>query len=268
MGRQPTRNYGSFSDDSRQFNSDCRDYIRRTESGLNTQSRILVPPHCFQSSKMGRAISIGSTLDLAMVYECEFSRRVKGYYLEPPSLSVPDPYSNKHAVLSISPDLLVLEVGRAVLVDLRSEERLQAMGRNFPWRFQRTHDGYWTCPVICSAAAKLGMTYEIQSADEMSRHLLCWANRLYPFYDRQFIVPRAKASLAREIIADRRFTTLADLRDVIAGAISEDELSALIAQSDLYVNFCEASPTEPREVFVFADRTTLEDFFSFEGTGG
>lgn len=185
-----------------------------------------VPQGGFRSEEAGVVIAVGPcTLALGIALESEFSKNAIEYFPNPPTLRFPDLRPRKkQAMLSVNPEFLLPKADRAAFVEWKTEDRLQALATKHPWHYQRAEDGRWTCPSIDSAAVKLGLTYELQNAAQINRHLLCWAGWLLPHYDHRFKVSRAKVTLVRGIVADRWLMTLADLRADLTRAISENEL--------------------------------------------
>lgn len=138
----------------------------------------------------------------------------------------------------ITPDVLVIELGRVVLRDLMLESELIAIEKTRPWYIRRDPDSRrWICPSAEEAAARLGIEYEIASDAEPGRRLLARNCR----YLGDFLGANLAESVGRAIIdrvTEDQGSTVADLIEagVRDGGWTVDDVLSAIAQQ---VIFCD-----------------------------
>jgi putative transposase len=215
----------------------------------------------YTSEKMGFVVGCEShTVELCFAHRYEYSKRVREYHPQPGSLTCHEPGTKgKRDRFSTTPDFLVLDVDQALLVETKTEKELLALSKKYPKCYQK-RDGKWVCPPAIAAAAKLGMIYEIHSSNEISVNFSRWAEFVRPFFAYRVEVASDKIQAACDYAERHPIVTLAEMRAALSERLSKDDLNALIAYRRLHVDWEAAPPTEPDNVFVFADRDALQAF--------
>ena len=209
----------------------------------------------YPSKKMGVTIQFEShRVELAAVYELEHDDDVLEYFDQPPSFKLEyDSADGRHMGVLHTADYFVIRTDCAGWEECKTEDELVLLNRKNPNRYARDQEGRWICPPGEAHAAALGFYYRVRSSRDID-----WV------YQRniQFLEDYLRARIptggqARQAVLAHVGAVpgirLDQLFEATAGAISRDDIYAMIACGDIHVDLSSAPMSEPSRVRVFTN---------------
>src|SRR6266508_1962472 len=213
----------------------------------------------YPSCKMGRVIQFESHRnELAIIFEYEHSKAIYEFWDQPPPIKLN--YRSKNGTrLGVlhTPDFFVIHANGAGWEECKPENELQRLTDHNPHRYLRGEDGRWHCPPAEQYAAIFGLTYRVRSSAEINwiyqRNILFLEGSLRSGVTR---LDRTKRLSSRALVAEHAGITLAELIENAPG--TPDDIYALIAADELFVDTSAAPLAEPEWVRVFCDEQTAQ----------
>jgi transposase InsO family protein len=214
----------------------------------------------YPSKKMGVTIQFEShRVELPAIFELEHDCSVLEYYDQVPAIKL-DYRSADGKRLGVihTPDFFVIREDRAGWEECKTEEELPRLSERSPNRYRR--DGReWTCPPGRQHAEPLGLYYRVRSSAEID-----WLfQRNVQFLEDYLRTPVTVPSLQRQRVlahvAAQPGCSLEALFLTTEGQVTRDEIYALIAAGDIYIDLSTASLTEPTKVAVWLDKPPKAD---------
>src|SRR5258708_2694593 len=205
---------------------------------------------------MGRTIQFESLRgELAFIYQMEHDPAVLEYYDQPGSIKlVYSSRTGKQVGLFHTPDFFVIRDDGAGWVECKMEEQLSQLAEQMPHRYVRNVDGTWSCPPGEAYAQPFGLFYCLQSSAQIDwvyqRNL-----RFLEDYFR-FSRPPVETEVANDIralIMSKPALTLLELLQGLPTG-TPDDVYALIATEQLYVDLSQRPLADPEQVQIFVDR--------------
>jgi putative transposase len=210
----------------------------------------------YPSNKMGVTIQFEShRIELAAVYELEHDDDVLEYFDQPPSFKLEyDSADGRHMGILHTADYFVIRRDCAGWEECKIEDELVLLNRKNPNPYARDQEGRWICPPGEAHAAALGFYYRVRSSRDID-----W------IYQRniQFLEDYLRAQIPTGVEAHQTVLAhvgavpgirLDQLFEVTAGAISRDDIYAMIARGGVHVDLSSAPLSEPSRVRVFANQ--------------
>lgn len=215
----------------------------------------------YPSLKMGKTIQFEShKVELPAIEAYEADEEVLEYYDQPIQL--------KLSFLSIDgrticcqhvPDFLVLRQAAVGFEEWKPEKELVELAQKQPNHYHQDADGQWHNPPAEADAAAYGISYRLRLDSEINwiehrnrQFLRSYRNGSYPI-----------SETVRTVLIDRVTTTpgitITQLLQSILTA-SSDDIHALIATGQLYINQSAISLTEPAKVQLFRNLETAEAY--------
>ena len=216
----------------------------------------------YPSQKMGCVIQAEShRVEFAGVLEYEFTPAVLEYYDQPPSIQIDYETKDGRRVAPFhTPDFFVLRQDGAGWEEWKTEEELGCLAVDKPNRYVRGADGHWRCPPGEQYAAQHRLYYRLRSSAEID---WCWQRNLDFLADYlQVEAPAPDPTIAGAILDYVRYEpglTLSALLQANCGG-SSDDVYALIAVGQLYVDLRAAPLAEPEHVHLFRDRQAAQAY--------
>jgi len=211
----------------------------------------------YPSGKMGVTIQFEShRVELAGIYEMEHDATVLEYFDQPPpiKLDYESPVGKRMGAFH-TPDFFVIRETEAGWEEWKTEKDLRRLSDRNPNRYCTGHGGHWRCPPGAAHAERLGLYYRVRSSAEID-----W------FFQRniQFLEDYLRAD-SKEIAPASREIAVAyvsampglpheDLLKLASDSMAPDDIFAMIAADDLYVDLRAAPLAEPSRVQVYATR--------------
>jgi transposase InsO family protein len=210
----------------------------------------------YPSKKMGVTIQFESHRnELARIYELEHDPDVLEYYDQPPSIElVYQAKSGRQNRHQYTPDFFVIRTTSAGWEECKTEQDLIRLSQDSPNRFLRGEDDRWHCPPAESYANRFGFYFRLWSSAEISwifQQNFIWLED-YLRSD-SLIVDEIVAKTVLSRVEAQKVITLADLLQSSWQA-TPDDIYALIATQQLYVDLNAARLSEPEKVRVFLSR--------------
>jgi putative transposase len=209
----------------------------------------------YPSRKMGVTIQAESHRnELAGLVEYEHDAQVLEFYDQPPSITLTYTTGDGRTVrIRHTPDYFVLRADAAGWEEWKTEAELERLAVVMPHRYEREEGGHWRCPPGERCAEPLGLYYRVRSSAEIDwvfqRNLVFLED--YLRMDGSPVTERAAAAVL-SLVAQQPGLRLDELLMQLDGA-SSDDVYALIATEQLYVDLHAAALAEPDRVHVFRD---------------
>src|SRR5271157_625933 len=224
---------------------------RRVEGGRSNVSGR------YPSRKMGVTIQFEShRVELAFVREMEHDPDVLEFYDQPPSFPLDYKTAKGRQVRVLhTPDFFVLRTAGAGWEECKTEEELETLSEKSPNRYWRDESRTWHCPPGEAHASELGLYYRVRSSREINWVL----QRNLQFLEDYLGTDSHQADReGREwglaMVSAEPGIRLSELFRRAAEGVSRDDVYALIATRELFVDLGTAPLAEPERVHVFANR--------------
>lgn len=208
----------------------------------------------YPSRKMGVTIQFEShRVELPAIFELEHASSVLEYYDQAPAIKLDYRSADgKRLGVMHTPDFFVIREDRAGWEECKTEEELMRLSERNPNRYRR--DGKeWICPPGRQHAESLGLYYRVRSSAEIN-----WLfQRNVQFLEDYLRTPVAVASQQRQRVlahvAAQPGCTLEALFLTTEEQVMRDEIYAMIATGDIYVDLSAVSLPEPAKVAVWLE---------------
>lgn len=203
----------------------------------------------YPSQKMGCTIQFESHRgELAFIYQLEHDATVLEFYDKPESIKlVYAGKTGKPVSIFHTPDFFVLRSDGAGWVECKMEEQLPQLADRMPHRYVRNIDRTWSCPPGEAYAHSFGLFYRIQSSAEID-----WVYQRNLRFSRSPIELEIMTAIRARVMSKPALTLLELLEGLQAG--TSDDVYALIATEQLYVDLSHTPLADPQHVQVFVDR--------------
>jgi transposase InsO family protein len=210
----------------------------------------------YPSQKMGCTIQFESHRgELAFIYQMEHDPTVLEFYDQPEPIKLVYPGKTGRQVgLFHTPDFFVLLTTGAGWAECKMEDQLPQLAEQMPHRYIHNADGTWSCPPGEAYAESLGLFYRIQSSATIN-----WVyQRNLRFLEDYLRVSRVAvetevSTAIRQLCMSKPALSLLELLEELRTG-TPDDLYALIASEQLYVDLSQAPLADPAHVHVFVDR--------------
>ncbi|MCU1264548.1 MAG: Integrase catalytic region [Acidobacteria bacterium] len=234
------------------------DPARRVQSG----ERNIIG--CYQSKKNGNSIQHESALELAEIQILERDSNVLEYYDQPITIKLEYEGSNgRQQAWMHTPDFFVLNTAGAGFVECKPEENLLKLAEKFPQRYQKDENGQWHCPPAEQYVEAFKLYYRIVSSNDINWTFQRNAHFLQDYYGlTSSFVSAAARKAVLEILAAETNIRLNDLFDKTQGSAARDEVLAMIALGEVFVDLNESPLVEPQNVSVFPNEEAGKAFGS------
>lgn len=221
----------------------------------NMVSEIQCPKmDCFAQSESG-------TVERPAVLDYIFNEDVLGYLDQAPLIELD--YVGKGGRRARTPyrcDFLVFYRSRGcILEEWKPSDAVETLPLDRPGRYELDQSGHLKSPPAEKAAAKLGLAYTVRTADEIPearflnyKHLFSYLESEAEAINRPKLLP---------LIAVFRNCSFLGYQEALERAqIDADGLNWALAHGHVTIDFDHVRLTQPQEVIVFRDATTLEAY--------
>lgn len=213
----------------------------------------------YPSRKMGVTIQFESqTPELWAIISMDHDPEVLEFFDQP--ITFPLHYrskSGRRASPFHTPDFLVLRTTGACVEEWKTEAALWRLAEEQPERYQRTEAGSWRCPPGEIAAGALGLTYRLHSSDELHPTFIQNLLFLEEYWRAEAPVdPAIQALVLARLQATPGITLAALLGE--EPALRANEVYALLAQEQLWVDLEAAPLGSHHHVRLYSDQATVE----------
>jgi len=216
----------------------------------------------YPSRKMGQVVQAESHRnELAGIYEKEHDLDTLEYYDQPPPIKlVYQARSGRGVGVWHTPDFFVIRRDAIGWEEWKTEEDLLHLTEQMPHRYIRSEAGRWRCPPGEAYAQPFGFFYRVCSSVEID-----WVFQRNMLFLEDYLrrdcppVGPAAAAATLSLVAAKPGLSLADLRQCIPD-VNSDDIYALIASEQVYINVYAAPLAEPKRVLLFRDEATAQAY--------
>ena len=209
----------------------------------------------YPSKKMGVTIQFEShRVELPAIFEFEHDCSVLEYYDQVPTIKLDYRSADgKRLGVMHTPDFFVIREDAAGWEECKTEDELKRLSERSPNRYRRDGQG-WICPPGQQHAQPLGLCYRVRSSAEIN-----WLfQRNIQFLEDYLRETPSVAQIHRQRVlahvAAQPGCSLEALFLTTAGQVTRDEIYALIATGDVYVDLSTVSLPEPAKVAVWLEK--------------
>lgn len=210
----------------------------------------------YSSRKMGKTLQFEShKVELPGVEEYEDDPDVKECYDQPYRFTLKfQSKSGQTVTASHVPDFFVIRQNCAGFEEWKPEAKLEKLAIEQPNRYVRGEDSRWHSPPASEYAQQLGLYYRIRSDAEID--WIKYRNRqfLKAYTQQKYQITRESAAKIKDIVASRPGITYWELLQYEES--SPDDINALIAANEVYVDLSAAALAKPERVYIFRDQPT------------
>jgi len=214
----------------------------------------------YPSRKMGVIIQAESHRnELAGIYEKEYDSGILEYYDQPSRIKLTYEAKNGRRVgIWHTPDYFVIRSDSIGWEEWKTEAELPRLAEQMPHRYVQ-EEKVWHCPPGEKYAAQFGFFYRVRSSAEidwgLQRNLLFLEDYLYA--DKKDLDEKVVSSTA-SLVTEHLGITLQELLEI--GKIPSDNIFAMIARGQLYVDLRIAPLADPQRVRIFRDQETAQGY--------
>ena len=215
----------------------------------------------YPSHKMGKTIQFEShKVELPAIVEYENDEDVLEYYDQPVRLSISfESKSGRRVVTSHIPDFLVIRYNCAGFEEWKTSERLKTLTHKQPTRYQQNENGKWQAPPVETKVQSLGLYYHLRTDQEIN--WIAYRNHqfLRVYLSQENIVnPEARTRVIESVTANPGMT----LKQLLLSTNTSwvDDIYALIATKQLYVDLKGIGLSEPEKVHLFSSQQVAEAY--------
>jgi len=214
----------------------------------------------YPSRKMGVIIQAESHRnELAGIYEKEYDSGILEYYDQPSRIKLTYEAKNGRRVgIWHTPDYFVIRSDSIGWEEWKTEAELPLLAEQMPHRYIQ-EEKVWRCPPGETYAAQFGFFYRVRSSAEidwgLQRNLLFLEDYLYA--DKKDLDEKVVSSTVSSV-TEHPGITLQELLGI--GKIPSDDIFAMIARGQLYVDLRIAPLAEPQRVRIFRDQETAQGY--------
>lgn len=253
-----------------QFQQYCRDQgisaescdliarIRLSQPVRRVQGRAGNVSGFYPSKKMGVTIQFESqSVELGAIYLMDHDESVLEFYDQPHTFKLKYLDKTGKRILGpfYTPDFLVLRKSGVAFEEWKTEGDLLKLAEKQPHRYQRGEDGSWQCPPAEAWAQSLGLSFRVCSSAQLPRLYIDNLDFLADYFITPPHLPETVVFRVLDHVQELPGITIAALLGGSAGVRAND-VYALIAASQVYVDLKHSSLRDHYRTQLFADRTT------------
>ncbi len=210
----------------------------------------------FISKKMGETIQFESH-KVEYVYEhmLEYDENVLEFYDQPPSIKLQSvAKTGRKGGYMYTADYFVLEKDKAYWVECRTEEKLIKLSQDNPNKYY--FDGSWEYVPLRNYAEKFNLGAKVFSSKEINWKLHRNIKYLKGYIDGKYKPANEAVTCIKKKILSSPNLTLQDLiqNAGVESSYSTDDINALIASQELYVDLHNSVLSDPKSVKIFLNK--------------
>ncbi len=212
------------------------------------------------SQKMGKTLQFEShKVELPGIEEYESSEDVLEFYDQPYRLTLKfQTKKGRFVTVTHIPDFFVMRQKSAGFEEWKPQAKLEKLSQLQPNRYVKNQDGQWTCPPASIEAQLLGCYYRIRSDAEID--WIKYRNRqfLKSYTEQKYQIKPSVAAFVKSLVTSQPGITYLKLLQY--QTVSPDDLNALLAAEELYIDLSAAPLAEPEKVHIFRNQETAEAY--------
>jgi putative transposase len=215
----------------------------------------------YPSQKMGRTIQFEShKIELPAIEDYEADDDVLEYYDQPFRLTLSYvSKSGRHVVCSHVPDFFVIRQSSVGFEEWKPEAKLKALADRQPHRYHQNADGTWSSPAAEQGVAAFGVSYQLRSDREINWTLYRNRQFLRSYVNQGYCVTEEITRSLQATVVAHPGITLLELIQAVSES-SMDDINALIATRQLYVDLEQEPLAEPDRVHLFENAAIAQAY--------
>jgi hypothetical protein len=197
----------------------------------------------YSSHKMGLTIQFEShTVELAAIeLFYEYDSDVLEYWDQAFALTLKfASASGRNGTHKHIPDFFVLRQDSVGFEEWKPEKSLEKLAVKQPNRYSRGEDGCWHSPPAQEQAQKLGFYYRLRSDAEIDWVKYRNIKYLRGYLDKNYIVGAQAKTAVLSVVTSNPGISFSQLRQEVKDVANVDDINALIATKQLYLDFSAA----------------------------
>lgn len=231
---------------------------RNTRSGTANVSGV------YASQKMGLTISFESrTLELSRIIHNEANPDVLGYVAQLPAIKISYKClkTGRTKAYLNRPDLLELYEDKILVVECKPRATLNKWLVERPGFIHRDDSGMWRCPPAESACRVMGLGYRLVCEDDLPPMRIKNLQLLMDYIHTGAKHGRdAEMQIIVEALEKKRCLSILELRDLLIGEVSVDDIYRAIATGLAVVDLDAESLVDHNRAHVYASFELMESY--------
>lgn len=167
--------------------------------------------------------------------------------------------SGKNCTIAHVPDFLIIRQNLVLFEEWKPETKLEALAIKYPDRYMIGEDNQWHNLYAEEFAEKLGLCYRLRSSHEIDWIKYRNLKYLRGYIDKKYVVSEDIVTKLITTVTSNPGITFAQLRSEVNSANSDD-INALIAEGEIYVDLSAVALTEQSKVHIFRDQSTSSSY--------
>ena len=220
------------------------------------------------AKKMGRTIQFEShTLELpALTSFYEYDDDVLEYWDQPYQFTLKfSPNGKRFNTISYVPDFLVLRTNSVSFEEWKPEKTLIKRAEKYSYRYIKDESGKWQDVLAHERCKQLGFNFCVRTDSEIDwtryRNLKYLGKYLDDYRGKKYMVDEEIQDHIKQLVKSHPGISLSQVLEKIEfGTI--DDLNALIATEQIYVDLSAVSLTEQQKVNLFRDKATAQAYIT------
>jgi hypothetical protein len=214
----------------------------------------------YPSKKMGVTIQFEShRVELPAIVELEHDHSVLEYYDQVPAIKLDYRSADgKRLGVMHTPDFFVIREDGAGWEECKTEDDLKLLADRNPNRYRREGQE-WVCPPGQQYAQSYGLYYRVRSSAEINWLFQRNIQFLEDYLRATHSVPPLHRQRVLAYVAAQPGCSLEAVFRAAEGQVTRDEIYALIATGDIYVDLSSVSLPEPARVAVWLEKPEKAD---------
>ena len=222
----------------------------------------------YASKKMGRTIQFEShTLELpALISLYEYDDDVLEYWDQPYKFTLKcSPNGKRSNTISYTPDFLVLRINSVGFEEWKPEKTLIKKAEKYSYRYILDKNEQWQDTLAQEQCEQLGFYFCLRTDSEIDwvkyRNLKYLGKYLDGYLNQKYIVGEEIQFQIEKIAKNHPGISISQLLEKIeVGTI--DDVNALIANEQIYVDLSAVSLTDQKKVKIFRDKATAQAYIT------
>jgi putative transposase len=215
----------------------------------------------YPSQKMGRTIQFEShKVELPAIEDYETDDDVLEYYDQPLKLSLSyESKSGRRIVCSHVPDFFVIRQSSTGFEEWKPEARLKTLTETQPNRYCQSEVGGWYSPPAEQCVQALGVYYRLRTDREINWTLHRNRQFLRSYLIQGYSVDEEVSTALQAAVCEHPGITFTELIQSVSTS-NADDINALIATQQIYVDLKKELLAEPERVHLFQDSRIAEAY--------
>ena len=234
--------------------------IRSSEPVRRVRSSFRNMAGFYSSQKMGWTIQFESrTVELpAIELFYEYEDNVLEYWDQAYKLTLKvKSSSGKNCTIAHVPDFFIIRYNSVGFEEWKPEEKLEKLANQYPDRYIQDRDTQWHNSYAEEYTNKLGIYYQLRTNSEIDWIKYRNIKYLRGYFQKEYLVREEIATNLITVVTANPGITFSQLISEVKAANSDD-INALIASKNLYIDLSAAPLIESEKIHIFCNQQTAK----------